>query len=915
PEIIYLNPIASNGQYSFQYYVDRDSTANGALTANGTDTTGNVYFKSTSASRVVSITASIDGGSVSLGASSSSGNEMATTMGGYSTTYADKMITWTCKYIDRVSGKEMTATAFTRCVAMPKATAGSTVISASAQAGYDSKWHTDTNIGVTGWIVGATSVEARAYTITSQSSGNVDNGSVGDGRGGYKNNYLENPTNVPTNGADNISDLYNESYNGGSGYYVKSGDVNWTTGGKGTLYIDSSRYTSLGQIPQLYVGIDCNYRKDKSADMILYYDWYSNGASTTPTTYTAASQNGVSTGNTQRGIKLWSATFSSRTTTTNTLVLHPWSKSYGDSNRVGQATCYLVCQFRDKTILREAYELMMKNSTSLQQAYFTDSAWSTFTSYRNYIYNYLLNPNSTESQANLETYGKNLYNQVSKMVACVKADAGSTTASYTTYDKTTATVNRSDVLKTGTARVYHRYINGGSGSSTTTAALNAAVDGTTNVETKTYYYGETVSTGYNDTKGYSYFGYYRNEGTTQWTSPANGDLIANAPGPNKYGSSGDNSDILVAVPNLTYTYVYHKQDLSVCKDYGDSIQNLGAVQNLANLSSASFNASYGDWGASGGTATVSGTSATGFSFSVTKVGASGERYFNDIYITNAATGLTAGGTYTIAFKSDLDYDDMAWYGNEFNSASGWKQNHDYRYTPGSMALYVLTTSQGTKALQKVDTSYSTGGTVASFTLPSGTTAVNLVLRIFSDGTEMYDGTITDFKIAEGQYVYEGVEGDSVTFDTPTRIGYTFQGWIEESSPFDGTLSGTLNTTYIFGCGNDVVLANWKANTYIVTFDPNSGTCSLASKPVIFDDEYGALPQPEKTGYTYTGWYTAKDGGEKIVTTTIVKTPNDHTLYAQWKANTYAVYFNANGGTCATPSKIVTYDATYGDLPV
>ncbi|MGN1479735.1 MAG: hypothetical protein ACI4XH_08210, partial [Acutalibacteraceae bacterium] len=86
PEIIYLNPVASNSQYTFQYYVDRDSSVNGALTANGADTTGNVYFKSTSASKVASITASISGGSVTLGSSSSSGNEIATTMTGYSTT-------------------------------------------------------------------------------------------------------------------------------------------------------------------------------------------------------------------------------------------------------------------------------------------------------------------------------------------------------------------------------------------------------------------------------------------------------------------------------------------------------------------------------------------------------------------------------------------------------------------------------------------------------------------------------------------------------------------------------------------------------------------------------------------------------------------------------------------------------------
>ena len=157
----------------------------------------------------------------SMRISSSLENEITTTMSGYSTTYADKIITWTCKYIDKGSGKEMTATAYTRCVAVPCASAGSTVISASSHAGYESTWHDDTKIGVTGWIVGATSVDARKYTISSASSGTADNSIVGDGRGGYKNNYLESPSTVTTNGRDNISNLYNESYNGGSGFYMK----------------------------------------------------------------------------------------------------------------------------------------------------------------------------------------------------------------------------------------------------------------------------------------------------------------------------------------------------------------------------------------------------------------------------------------------------------------------------------------------------------------------------------------------------------------------------------------------------------------------------------------------------------------------------------------------------------------------
>lgn len=821
PETIYINPIVSSSKYNFQYYVDRAATADSVLDTSYNKTTGNVFFSCAKASNV-SITASISGGSVTLGQSSATNGLIKTTMTGYSTTYSNKTIEWTATYTNTATGRQMTTKAYTYCYAPLKATSGTTVISASAQAGYNSKWHTDTNIGITGWIVGAHTVDAKAYTISSVSSGTVDNGSPGDGRGGYKNNYLEAPSTVPTNGRDNIQDLYNASYGGGSGYFIKDGNVNYQTGGKGTLYVDSSRYTNLGQIPDLYVGIDCNQKDSKTSNMRLYYDWYSNGSNKNPTTYTAASQDGVETGSAQRGKKLTSASFSSKATNTNTLVLHAWADNSADSYRTAQATCYLVVNFRDKSILRKAYELMESNANYLQQDYFTATAWNNFTTYRNYIKDYLCNPASNASQANLNTYGKNLYDQIAKMVACITATPGSTTATYKTYDGASTTVNRADVLKTGTARVYHRYLNG-SGSTATSTALNIGDNGT-NVETKTYYYGETVKTGYNETSEYDYFGYFRNEGTTQWASPNNGSLVGNDSGPDMYGTSGHNTDELVAVPNLTYTYVYHKKTVSLCKDYNGSPQDFGLVTNLANLAGANANVSYAGWGASGGTANVSDKTATGFKFSVTNAGTIRDGFrLNDMLFNGVAKNLTAGKTYTVSFKSNLTYDEKHWFGLDFTSSKSWSAWEDYAYESGKLELYVGYTNgsdiAGTKAFAKVETSFSGGGTIGSFTLPSGASDISLLFRVISDanGTR-YTGEISDIKIAEGQYVYEGLDGDSVTLDAPTWVGHTFQNWEEETSPFDGTLSGSQNRNFKFGSGDDVVRAIWKTNEYDVMFE-------------------------------------------------------------------------------------------------
>ena len=74
--------------------------------------------------------------------------------------------------------------------------------------------------------------------------------------------------------------------------------------------------------------------------------------------------------------------------------------------------------------------------------------------------------------------------------------------------------------------------------------------------------------------------------------------------------------------------------------------------------------------------------------------------------------------------------------------------------------------------------------------------------------------------------------------------------------------------------------------------------------------------PTRPGYTFNGWYTAASGGTKAGDAGASYTPSSNqTLYAQWTAQSQTVTFNANGGTTPTASKTVTYDQTYGALPI
>ena len=71
--------------------------------------------------------------------------------------------------------------------------------------------------------------------------------------------------------------------------------------------------------------------------------------------------------------------------------------------------------------------------------------------------------------------------------------------------------------------------------------------------------------------------------------------------------------------------------------------------------------------------------------------------------------------------------------------------------------------------------------------------------------------------------------------------------------------------------------------------------------------------PVRTGYTFLGWADNKNavnGSKSTINVTFFQT-----IYAAWKAGTYTVSFDANGGTCPDSSKSVTYNSAYGTLPI
>ncbi len=150
-----------------------------------------------------------------------------------------------------------------------------------------------------------------------------------------------------------------------------------------------------------------------------------------------------------------------------------------------------------------------------------------------------------------------------------------------------------------------------------------------------------------------------------------------------------------------------------------------------------------------------------------------------------------------------------------------------------------------------------------------------------------------------------------TLPTPTREGYTFRGWYTSKT---GGVEINADTV-VTEAYNHILYAKWRANEYKVSFDANGGKTSVSGTAILFGEEYGNLPIAEKKGSAFDGWFTSKDGGTRIESTTVFEQTNDITLFAHWTENAFNVSLNANGGKIGVNTLTAVYNSTYGQLPV
>ena len=166
----------------------------------------------------------------------------------------------------------------------------------------------------------------------------------------------------------------------------------------------------------------------------------------------------------------------------------------------------------------------------------------------------------------------------------------------------------------------------------------------------------------------------------------------------------------------------------------------------------------------------------------------------------------------------------------------------------------------------------------------------------------------------------------------TRTGHTFKGWNEKA---DGTGTDWTNWigkswTWIY-TKNITLYAQWTANQYQLTLNPNNGsfsdgtTVAKTLNPDLIYNGYNwcdiSSQKVSRTGYTFDGWYDKASGGEKVydvngscVTGTywknnIYQHTGNLTVYAHWTAKNVTVTFhrNTDNNDTTTSQQTFTYD--------
>ncbi len=118
------------------------------------------------------------------------------------------------------------------------------------------------------------------------------------------------------------------------------------------------------------------------------------------------------------------------------------------------------------------------------------------------------------------------------------------------------------------------------------------------------------------------------------------------------------------------------------------------------------------------------------------------------------------------------------------------------------------------------------------------------------------------------------------------------------------------TEVYFTVNNDIVSA---PGVVYYNLDSNGGTLDAKKISVAIGHSVGdKLPTPNRENYTFLGWYTSKDGGEKVTADFVASEDNQYTFYAHWSCNHNYESETTVQANCITEGEITYTCSVCGD---
>lgn len=206
---------------------------------------------------------------------------------------------------------------------------------------------------------------------------------------------------------------------------------------------------------------------------------------------------------------------------------------------------------------------------------------------------------------------------------------------------------------------------------------------------------------------------------------------------------------------------------------------------------------------------------------------------------------------------------------------------------------------------------ATGGTVTRTSATKFTVVINASWETYYDGAQTNYGmtatsggvtkTISAFdgtKRSSGSGSFTGTYSISGNGSATKTITVTFKNFNTDNDD-----SATKNVSF------NVTVPAW--TSYKITYNANGGSGAPGAQTKWKDQTLTlSSTKPTRTGYSFLGWSTSSSATSATYSAGGSYTANSAaTLYAVWKANTYTVTYNANGGSGAPAKQTKTYGVT------